>query len=333
MFVDSIPITMEHEGFKLGLVENIDAMEALAPHAADLMAAAFTWEVAPSVYTAFFRVDPRLKQGPHATYALDQHGGLAGLCGLARRPYCHYGGLVRTGHIWGFAVRQDASRHGLGRALFRLAIETYRAEGLEGVTLCTQTGLVAVELYRREGFKVHHRHGHWSAPPYKGPVVPQGLRPLKGDELLKLAALYSANLRDREGWSRREGDVIGLRRLSGSISPEWYVTTDPPGTLEGYVCVAPTPQRGITYALEVVAPDEEWCEDALLSLRARPDAQLVYVKHYNPAAKAALKATGYEWCDIQSRTCTMYTGTALTPDPELEAGGPGVHTESMHDIF
>jgi ribosomal protein S18 acetylase RimI-like enzyme len=324
---------MEHEGFTLGLVEDIDAMEALSPKVVDLMAAAFQWEVPPPRFAAFFKVDPRLSRGPHATYALDPHGGLAGFCGLARRPYCHYGGFVPTGHIWVFAVRQDASRRGLGRALFRLALDTYRAEGLEGVTLCTQTGLVAVELYRREGFKVHHRYGHWSAPPYKGPVVPQGLRPLRGDELLKLAALYSADLREREGWSRREGDVMELRRLAGSISPEWYVTTDPPGTLEGYVCVAPAPVMGTTVALEVVAPDAEWCEDALRTLRARPDAQLVRLKHYNPAAKDALKAAGYVWNDIQSRECTMFLGEPLTPDPELAAGGPGTHTESRHDIL
>lgn len=324
---------MEHEGFKLGLVEDVDAMQALASQAVDLMAAAFAWEVPPSRFAAFLGVDPRLKKGPHATYALDQHGGLAGFCGLARRPYCHHGGLVPTGHIWGFAVRQDASRRGLGRALFRLALDTYRSEGLEGITLCTQTGLVAVELYRREGFKAHHRVGHWSAPPYKGPVVPQGLRPLKDDELLKLAALYSANLRQQEGWSRREGDVIELMRLSGRITPEWYVTPDPPGLLEGYLCVAPTPVMGMTMALEVVAPDPEWCEDALRSLRTRPDAEVVRLKHYNPAAKDALKAAGYTWNDIQSRECTMHLGDALTPDPELAAGGPGVHTESRHDIF
>jgi ribosomal protein S18 acetylase RimI-like enzyme len=324
---------MEHEGFDLGLAGDLGALEAVAPEAVDLMAAAFVWELTATRFMEIFMTDPRLAKGPHAVTATDRTGQLAGFLGLARRPYCHNGEIVRTGHIWVFAVRQDASRRGLGRALFKLAMDTYRSEGLEGVTLCTQTGLVAVELYRQQGFKVHHRYGLWRAPPLSGDVMPTGLRPLDADEVHTLADVYNRNLEGCEGWSVHEGDVIELRRVAGSISPDWYLTPDPPGALEGYVCVAPAPVRGITYALEVVGPDEEWYVDALESLRARPGAEHVALKHYNPVAKEALAEAGYTWHDYQSRECMMYEGEPLTPDPELVAGGPGLYTESRHDIF
>ncbi len=299
---------------------------------ADLMVAGFSWYLAPEGFSLFWREDPRIRDIPFGTYAVDQGGRLTGFVGMGHRTYLARGRAVETGHFWGVVVRADHVRRGIARALLERALERFSELETEAVTLYSTTGLVAYPLYRSLGFRDHHRKAYWRAEPLKVGSGP-ALRPLEEGEVLRVADIYSRHLEGHEGYSRREANVLLHNDMFGKVGADWYMTIDPPGSLEGYVCMQPKPLRGLTYVLEIVGPDEDWYGRATVAVRSALESTSVILSHRNPAAREVFEGKGFEWCDIGSHERMMHRGEAIDPDPEAAAGGPGIIAESRYDVF
>jgi GNAT superfamily N-acetyltransferase len=316
-------------------IKMMEDEESLARHGqdlADLMVAGFSWILSPEGFSLFWREDPRMRGGPLGAYAVDHQGRMRGFVGMARRTYLAQGREVETGHFWGVVVRSDHARRGIARALMERALEWFDEMGTEAVTLYSTTGLVAYPLYQSLGFRDHHHKAFWRSPPLKVGSGP-ALRTLQDAEVLRVAEIYSRHLEGHEGYSRREANVLLHNDMFGKIGPDWYMTIDPPGSLEGYVCMQPKPLRGLTYVLEIVGPDSEWYSQATLAVRAALECSSVLLSHRNPAARSIFEEHGFSWCNIGHHELMMNRGDAVAPDHEAASGGPGILAESRYDIF
>lgn len=64
---------------------------------------------------------------------------------------------AQSGHITQLCVRPQDRRRGLGRYLLSVAAHAFRHQGMTEVSLTvTEANAEAIELYRREGYQVHH---------------------------------------------------------------------------------------------------------------------------------------------------------------------------------
>ena len=323
---------MALEGYEIGLMEDEEALARHGQDLADLMASGFSWLLDPSGFSIFWREDPRMRGGPLGACAVDRQGRLRGFVGMAHRTYLKQGRQVPTGHLWGVVVRMDHCRRGVARALLQRALDHFGGEGYEAVTLYSTTGLVAYQMYRSFGFEDHHRKALWRAPPLKVGSGP-ALRPLEEEEVLQVARVYSRCMVGQEGYSRREENILLHNDMIGRIGADWYVTPDPPGSLEGYVCMQPKPLRGLTYVLEIVGPDPEWYSQATVAARAALESRNVVLMHRNPVARTVFEEQGFTWHDIGHHELMMHLGDVVAPDPELLEGGPGIIAESRYDVF
>jgi predicted N-acetyltransferase YhbS len=276
--------------------------------------------------------DPRLSKNPIGTYTLDEDGTMIGIVGMGRRTMVVHGEDIPTGHIWSVAVRRDHTRKGIGMALLRLAMEKFREEGLENITLYASTALVAYDMYRAIGFQDHHRLVYRLAERRKGPEDTR-LRPLEDDEIPMLCQLYDKHLGGLEGFSRRKGDIFELYKLWSGVGRNSYVTIDPPGSLEGYVIVDPEPMRGLTVVTEVVGPDLDWYIDALAAVRRERIGDQVFAGHRNPDAFEAFELEGFRWHDVKSHEMMMAIGPDIIEEDEGWMTDPGWFLESKMDVF
>ncbi len=325
-------MSVSYKGFELDFFEGGIASEELWQMSADLMLGAFGWPISVMRLVQISRSDPRFTKDPIGAYALDEEGVLVGYVGMGRRNLVTREGEVPTGHIWSFAVRSDHNRKGLGGALIRMAMEQFREEGLENITLYSSAALVAYGMYRRLGFEDHHRLVYRMAERTRG-RRPAPLRRLSLDELRQLTSIYNRCLWGLEGFSRREGDLYELYRLWAGIGPEAYMTIDPEGSLEGYLIVGPESMRGLTVLTEVVGPDHEWYQDALHSVRMLDIGDQVFAGHRNPAAFEAFELEEFKWHDVRGHEMMMAIGPAIIEPGEGWMADPGWFLESRLDVF
>ncbi len=323
---------MDYKGYRLRFFHKPTASETLWQHTADLMLGSFGWPISRERLVLGALQDPRLSKNPIGTYTLDDDGTMVGFVGMGRRSMVTHGHDVPTGHIWSVAIRRDHAGEGIGMALLRLAMEKFREEGLENITLYSSTALVAYDMYRSIGFRDHHRLVYRLADCRKGPVDTR-LRPLEDDEIPRLCELYNSHLGGLEGFSRREGDVYELYKLWSGIGRGSYVTIDPPGSLEGYVIMDPEAMRGLTVVTEVVGPDLDWYIDALATVRCQMIGDQVFAGHRNPDAFEAFELEGFRWHDVRSHEMMMAMGPDIIEDDEGWMTDPGWFLESKMDVF
>jgi GNAT superfamily N-acetyltransferase len=325
-------MSMSHEGFELDFFDSSIASEELWQQSADLMLGAFGWPISVMRLVQITHADPRFSEDPIGACATDGDGVLVGYVGMGRRTLVDRGEEVPTGHIWSFAVRRDHTRKGVGGALIRMAMERFREEGLENITLYSSTALVAYGMYRALHFRDHHRLVYRMAPRARrgGPAPVRRLEP---DELAGLTDLYNRNLGTLEGFSRREGDIHQLYGLWAGIGRDSYVTIDPEGSLEGYLMVAPEPVRGLTVVTEVVGPDHDWYRQALHAARWLDIGDQVLAGHRNPAAFEAFELEDFKWHDVRSHELMMAVGPDIIEEDEGWMADPGWFLESRLDVF
>ena len=325
-------MSMSFEGFELDFFESSIASEELWQQSADLMLGAFNWPISVLRLVQITHADPRFSVDPIGTYALDEEGILVGYVGMGRRILVDRGEEVPTGHIWSVAVRRDHTRKGVGGALIRMAMERFREEGLDNITLYSSTALVAYGMYRALGFRDHHRLVYRMAP-RADQGRPEHIRRLEPNELSGLTDIYNGNLGTLEGFSRREGDIYQLYKLWAGISQESYVTIDPEGSLEGYMIMAPEPMRGLTVITEIVGPDHDWYRQALHAARWMDIGDQVFAGHRNPAAFEAFELERFKWHDVRSHELMMAVGPEIIEEDEGWMADPGWFLESRLDVF
>ncbi|MHC4780939.1 MAG: GNAT family N-acetyltransferase [Planctomycetota bacterium] len=304
--------------------------EALWQQSVDLMYGAFDWPASRGTMMELLRADPRHARDPVATYATDSEGDLAGYVGIARRPVVHEGEVLPSGHLWTVAVRQDHTRHGIGTALIKMAIEQLKGEGIEEITLYSTPGLVAYPIYRRMGFLDHHRLAFWlsDARP-DGTAVP--MRRLAEEELGQVISVWDRHMAGVDGFTVREDNPYAVITAMGSSLAEMFYTVDPPGALEGFVNMSAEPMRGLTVVREIVGPDADWYRQAIGSVRATAKGDQVVVTHRNPGAVEGLEAAGFRWNDVHAFERMMAVGRIVEEDEV--ASDPAWFAESRLDVF
>jgi ribosomal protein S18 acetylase RimI-like enzyme len=323
---------VDYEGRELKFFDKHLARERTWQEIADLMLGALDWPISRERLVLAAVQDPRFKTEPTGAYTLDKGGTMIGFVGMGRRTMVVNRREVPTGHIWSVGVRSDHTRKGIGMALLRLAIEKFREEGIENITLYASTALVAYDMYRALGFQDHHRLVYRLAERRKNRSSVH-MRQLEKGELAKLCDLYDRHLGGLEGFSRRHGDIYDLYRLWSGITKSSYWTIDPPGTLEGYVIMDPEPMRGLTVITEVVGPDHDWYVDALAAVRSQRIGDQVFAGHRNPAAFEAFELERFKWHDVRSHEMMMAVGPDIIEDDEGWMTDPGWFLESRFDVF
>jgi ribosomal protein S18 acetylase RimI-like enzyme len=323
---------MDYQGYELDFFDKPTATEVLWQQVADLMMGALNWPVSRERIVIAALLDPRFSADPIGIYAVDKDGTMVGFVGMGRRTMVVHEREIPTGHIWSMAVRSDHTRKGIGMALLRLAIESFKEEDRENITLYSSTALVAYNMYRTMGFKDHHRLVYRLAD-HRKKMSRMPLRELTREELSQICELYDRHLGGLEGFSRREGDVFRLMELWSGTSRKSYMTIDPPGTLEGYVIMDPEPLRGLTVLTEIVGPDEEWYVDALEAVRTQKIGDRVFAGHRNPAAFEAFELQRFNWHDIKPHEMMMAIGPDIVEEDEGWMTDPGWFLESRFDVF
>jgi ribosomal protein S18 acetylase RimI-like enzyme len=318
------------EGYRLDSLGKAEGDETLWQQSADLMYGAFDWPISRGKVRELIRTDPRHAVDPVATYATDPKGDLVGYVGISRRPVVHEGETIPSGHLWTVAVRHDHTRKGLGRTLLEMAVEQLRSEGIEEITLYSTPGLVAYPIYRDLGFCDHHRLAFWFADARPGIPDPD-LRFLTEEEQAIVGDLFHTHLEGMDGFSVREGDPYAGYRAMGADLPSWLTTIDPPGTMDGYIFMNPSPMRGLTSVTEIIGPDPDWYRKAINAVRARAKGDQVWVTHRNPAAKEGLEAAGLRWNDVHAFERMMAVGRIVEGDEARS--DPGWFLESRYDVF
>jgi hypothetical protein len=189
---------------------------------------------------------------------------------------------------------------------------------------------VAYPIYRSLGFMDHHRLAFWFSDARPGIPDPD-LRPLTEEELTKASDVFDRHLKGIEGFSVREGDPYAGYRALGADLTQWFVTIDPPGTLEGYVFMSPSPARGLTSVTEIVGPDTDWYTQAINAVRARAKGDQVWVTQRNSQAVDGLQAAGFRWVDVHAFERMMAVGRIVEKDED--ESDPSWFLESRNDVF
>jgi ribosomal protein S18 acetylase RimI-like enzyme len=318
------------EDYNLGYLNKDLPEDDLWQQAVNLMYGAFDWPISRGTLRELLLNDPRHAKDPIATYATDAKGDLAGYVGIARRPVVHEGEVLPSGHLWSVAVRHDHTRHGLGTALLKMAVDMLTDEGIEEITLYSTPGLVAYPIYRSLGFLDHHSLSFWlsDSRPDKNAT---GLRPLTEEEQGDVMPLWNRYMSGIDGFTVREDNPYADYTAMGARTSEMFNTPDSPGTLEGYVKMTSEPLRGITAVREIVGPDEDWYKQAIEAVRATAKGDQVWVTHRNPGALEGLEAAGFRWNDVQAFERMMAVGRIVQEDETFS--DPSWFAESRSDVF
>jgi GNAT superfamily N-acetyltransferase len=318
------------EDYRLDYLDKDLEDEHLWQQAVDLMYAAFDWPVSRGTLRKLLSADPRHAKDPVATYATDGMGDLVGYVGVARRPVVHQGHVLPSANLWTVAVRQDQTRRGIGTALLEMAVDLLKGEGIEDITLYSTPGLVAYPIYRSLGFLDHHRLSFWLAEAGSGDA-PRELRPLTEEELERVIPVWDQYMGAFDGFTKREDNPYAALMSMGSSLAELFTTIDPPGTLEGFINMAPEPSRGITMVREIVGPDADWYRQAAETIRTGAKGDQVWITHRNPGAVEGLEAAGFRWNDVHSYERMMAVGSIVERDEE--ESDPSWFAESRLDVF
>lgn len=70
----------------------------------------------------------------------------------------------RIGTLWSLAVAEEARRQGIGRQLFAAARDWMETRECDELTVSTDLGNPANELYQAEGCRQHHQLVTWILP-------------------------------------------------------------------------------------------------------------------------------------------------------------------------